>query len=282
MPVSSVNESGCECDFAGLIMDRPTAQIPTMPNHVEASRLAPTAPIRMFKLAWGVVATTMAVLYTAICAPLAAITARMGYHKTTSRISRIWARLIIRTCGIKVEIEGLENLRDLKSYVLVCNHQSFFDIFAVLAYLPGDTRFVAKKELLQIPVVGYAMVHNGHIIVDRQGGGRTIRRALEAARDGHYPICIFAEGHRHNDGRVHEFEEGAAWLAIMSKLPCVPMAISGSGAFFPREAKFPVPGGRMRMRLLPPIAIESLKSNDREMLTSKLEDAVRSAFVPEL
>lgn len=190
--------------------------------------------------------------------------------------------MLIRTCGIKVEIQGLENLRGLESCILVANHQSFFDIFAVLAYLPGDTRFVAKKELMQIPVVGYAIRHNGHIIIDRQGGGHAIRRALAAARKEHYPICVFAEGHRYNDGRVHEFNGGAAWLAIMGKLPCVPLAISGSGAFFPREAKVVVPGGRMRMTILPPIPVDNLTGEDRDGLTRKLEDAVRSAFVPKL
>jgi 1-acyl-sn-glycerol-3-phosphate acyltransferase len=252
-----------------------------MANHVEARRLASPAPIRFFKLIWGVAATLMSVLYTGLLGPVAAVSARFRYHDLACKVSRLWAKLIIATCGIKVEIEGLENLRGLKSYVLVANHQSFFDIFAVLAALPGDTRFVAKKELLQIPVVGYAMVHNGHIIVDRQGGGRSIRRALEAARNN-YPICVFAEGHRHNDGRVHEFEEGAAWLAIVSKLPCIPMAISGSGAFFPREAKVVVPGGRMRMTLLPPIPTDNLKGGDREELTHKLEESVRSAFLPKL
>jgi 1-acyl-sn-glycerol-3-phosphate acyltransferase len=251
-----------------------------MGNHIDAGRLSTPTPI--WKLAWGAFGTAMGVLDTIVSAPCAAITARLGFHKLTSSISRLWAWLIIVSCGVRVEIEGLENLRGLRSYVLVANHQSFFDIFAVLAYMPGDTRFVAKKELMKIPVVGYAMAHNGHVIVDRQGGGRSIRRALEAARKGNYPICVFAEGHRHNDGSVHEFEEGAAWLAILSKLPCVPMAISGSGAFFPREAKVPIPGGRMRMTLLPPITTENLKSGDREALTKKLEDVVRSAFLPEL
>jgi 1-acyl-sn-glycerol-3-phosphate acyltransferase len=253
-----------------------------MGNHVEARPLQTGGPVRVLKSVWGATGSAMGVVYTIVFAPCAAITARLGFHKMTSSISRLWARLIILTCGIKVEVEGLENLRGLKSYVLVANHQSFFDIFAVLAYLPGDTRFVAKKELLKIPVVGYAMVQNGHVIVDRQGGGRSIRHALEAARTNNYPICIFAEGHRHNDGRVHEFEEGAAWLAIMSKLPCIPMAISGSGAFFPREAKVPVPGGTMRMTLLPPIPTENLTSADRKELTRKLEESVRSAFLPEL
>jgi 1-acyl-sn-glycerol-3-phosphate acyltransferase len=257
-----------------------------MADHVEASRTPSPAPLRTVKSIWGAFGSAMGVVYTIVLAPAAAITARLGFNHMTSVISRVWARLIIVTCGIKVEIEGLDNLRDLKSYVLVANHQSFFDIFAVLAYLPGETRFVAKKELLKIPVVGYAMVQNGHVIVDRQGGGRTIRRALDAARKGSYPICIFAEGHRHNDGQVHEFNEGAAWIATMAKLPCVPLAISGSGAFFPRKALVPMAGGRMRMTLLPAIMPvppgERAKSGDREALTHQLEEAVRSAFVPEL
>src|SRR5208337_3364393 len=141
----------------GLIMPHPTAQIPTMANHVEASRLPSPAPVRILKSVWGAAGSAMGVIYTIVLAPCAAISARLGFHQLTSSISRVWARLIIVTCGIKVEVEGLDNLRGLKSYVLVANHQSFFDIFAVLAYLPGDTRFVAKKELLKIPVVGYAM-----------------------------------------------------------------------------------------------------------------------------
>lgn len=140
-----------------------------------------------------------------------------------------------------------------------------------------------KKELLKIPVVGYAMKHHGHIIVDRQGGGRSIRRALEQARNN-YPICVFAEGHRFNDGRVHEFNEGAAWLAVRARLPCVPMAIIGSGAFFPREARVVIPGGTMKMKIGAPITLDQVspgREGTRE-LTRRLEDAVRAMFEPEL
>src|ERR1700681_4064953 len=107
-----------------------------MGNHVEARRLESAAPIRLLKLLWGATATALSVLYTVVLGLCAAIGARLGFYKLTSSISRLWARLIICTCGIKVEIEGLENLRGLKSYVLVANHQSFFDIFAVFAYMP--------------------------------------------------------------------------------------------------------------------------------------------------
>lgn len=237
------------------------------------------APARFIKLPWGVLATALAVLYTAALAPTAAFFARIGRHRAASAVTRLWGRLIVRTCGIRVEVEGLEHLRGLKSYVLVANHQSFFDIFAVAARLPGDTRFVAKKELLKVPLVGRAMERNGHIIVDRERGGKAIRRALAAARDN-YPVCVFAEGRRFNDGRVHEFSDGAAWLAITAGLPCFPMAICGSGAILPRGAKVAIPGGRMKLKILPAIPAEGLKSADRAALTRGLQAAVSAAFEP--
>jgi 1-acyl-sn-glycerol-3-phosphate acyltransferase len=134
---------------------------------------------------------------------------------------------------------------------------------------------------MKIPLVGYALKHGGHVIIDRQGGGKEIRRAIEIVRKG-FSLCVFAEGHRYSDNRVHEFEDGAAWLAALTKLPAVPMAVSGSGAFFPRLSKVVVPGGKMRMTIGTPIPTAQLKSGDRGELTRKLEQAVRALFVEEV
>ncbi|HVA79686.1 MAG TPA: lysophospholipid acyltransferase family protein, partial [Candidatus Binataceae bacterium] len=224
-----------------------------MANDAQVSAPAAVAARTPLKIVWGAVATLLSVVYTAILATAAAVCAMLGYPAPVTQIARLWGWLIIRTCGIRVEIEGLENLAGLRSYLVVSNHQSFFDIFAVAAFMPGAIRFVAKKELLKIPVLGYALNNSCHIVIDRQAGGKEIRRAIEVTRMG-YSICIFAEGHRFNDNRVHEFEDGAAWLAILAKQPVVPMAISGSGRFFPRRAKIVVPGGTMRMRIGQPIA----------------------------
>jgi 1-acyl-sn-glycerol-3-phosphate acyltransferase len=147
--------------------------------------------------------------------------------------------------------------------------------------MPGSIRFVGKKELMKIPLIGYALKHGGHVIIDRQGGGKEIRRAVEIVRKG-FSLCVFAEGHRYSDNRVHEFEDGAAWLAALTKLPAVPMAVSGSGAIFPRLAKVVVPGGKMRMTIGAPIPTANLKSSDRGELTRKLEEAVRALFVEEV
>jgi 1-acyl-sn-glycerol-3-phosphate acyltransferase len=252
-----------------------------MGNHAQASSYTAAAPRGIFNFAWGVAATVLSALWTAPCAIGAAIWATMNQQHAVTQITRVWGRGIIGVCGIRVRIEGLENLAGLKSYILVANHQSFFDIFACAAYMPGEPRFVAKKELMKIPVIGYAMQRGGHIIIDRAAGGREIRKAIKIIQSG-IDICVFAEGHRFNDNRVHEFEDGAAWLAILSGLPAVPMSISGSGAFFPRGARVVTPGCAMRMTIGKPIATDGMRSADRGELTRRLEEAVRATFTTEV
>jgi 1-acyl-sn-glycerol-3-phosphate acyltransferase len=191
-------------------------------------------------------------------------------------IGRLWGWLIIKTCGIKVDYVGLEKILPLDSFVMVANHQSFFDIFALIGTMPHEVRFVAKKELLKIPIFGFALKRSGHVVIDRQRG-QSIRKAL-AVSEGRYCVCVFAEGHRFNDARVHPFNEGAAWLAIQSGMPCVPVAITGSSEFFPRGAKVVVPGGRMQIWIGDPIPTAGLSSKQRGEVTKKLEDSVRAMF----
>jgi 1-acyl-sn-glycerol-3-phosphate acyltransferase len=230
---------------------------------------------------WGAAATALAVLYTAVLAPCAALVGILGYPHLATPISRFWGRLIMRTCGVKVEIEGREHLAGLKSYILVSNHQSFFDIFAICAWMPGEPRFVAKQELGKIPVLGLAMRRSGHVMIDRARGGQAIRKAIKVARDG-FSIVVFAEGTRSSDNRVHPFNDGAAWLAIATRQPCVPMAISGTASFFPRGARIVRPGRRMRMAIGPPVDAAHLHGSDRESLTRQLEESVRGLFRTEV
>ncbi len=240
---------------------------------------APAASVdaSLMRTMWGAIATALAVLYTIPLSILAAISGAIGFPQGVARIGRLWGRIIIRTAGVKVQFEGLEKIDGVKSFVLVANHQSMFDILALLAYFPRPVRFVAKRELLRIPVFGFALRRGGHIIVDRDRGGQAVRSAIELAKAG---LCVvfFAEGHRFSDNQVHRFNPGAAWLALLTGLPCVPMAICDSAAIMPRGAKTVVPGRTMRMKLGAPIATESLQASDRNRLTRQLEQAVRDLF----
>lgn len=230
------------------------------------------------KLAWGVLATLLGVIYTIILAPFAALSAPLFSGHAVTHVGALWSWLIIKTCGVRVEMEGVDNVRNTAPCIIVSNHQSFFDIFAALAYLPCEPRFIAKRELMKIPLVGYAMRRSHHLVIDRQAGGQAIRRVLEVTQMG-YSIVVFAEGHRFSDGRVHEFSEGAAWMAITTKLPIVPMTVSGSAHFFPPGAKVVVPGGRMRIVLGKPFETKGLTSRDRRALSKQLEEAVRANLV---
>ncbi len=252
-----------------------------MNHQAEASRLEIATPARVLRKLWGAAATVLSILYTIVLAPFAALTAPLNDGHPVSHIGRLWARMILWTCGVRVEITGLDHLQSAGPWIFVSNHQSFFDIFAAIAWLPCEVRFIAKKELMRIPLIGYAMRRANHIVIDRQAGGQSIRRALEVSRMG-YSIYVFAEGHRFSDNRVHEFSDGAAWLAIHTKLPCVPVAVSGTSRFMPRGARLVAPGGRMRIAIGEPIATGDLKSADRAGLTRQLEAAVRNTFVTEL
>src|SRR5271170_3270313 len=163
-----------------------------MGNNAQAPGLEIGAPTGPFKFAWGVIATALSVLYTAVLAPFAALFAALDRPIWVCAVGRLWAWLIIRTCGVSVEIEGLENLAGLDACILVANHQSFFDIFAAIAFIPGQVRFVAKKELMKIPLMGYAIRNSEHVVIDRESGGGAIRKAVKIIRSGRR-MCVFAE-----------------------------------------------------------------------------------------
>ena len=242
------------------------------------SRPASTMALpRVLEYLWGIIATGLSFLYTAILIWPAAFASLFADGHFCSPIFRMWAWLIFRTFGMSVELVGMENLQGVSSFVLVSNHQSMFDIPAVFLLIPREMRFLAKREIKKIPVLGFMLERSENIMIDRASGGKAIRRALAVADHG-YSICVFAEGHRFSDNRVHEFNEGAAWAAIATKLPCIPMAISGTAELMPRGAKFAMPGRRIRLVLRRPISTVGLRGADRAELTERLQAEVQTAF----
>jgi 1-acyl-sn-glycerol-3-phosphate acyltransferase len=243
----------------------------------ESRPLAATILPHALEQLWGIVATGLSLLYTVILIWPAALASLFADGHFCSPIFRIWAWLIFHTFGLSVELVGMENLHEINSFILVSNHQSFFDIIAVFLLIPREMRFVAKREIKKIPLMGFTLERSENIVIDRASGGKAIRRAFAAVSHG-YSICVFAEGHRFSDNTVHEFNEGAAWLAIATKLPCIPMAISGTAELMPRGAKIALPGRRIRLVLRPPIPTLGLKGADRRELTERLQAEVQAAF----
>ena len=135
--------------------------------------------------------------------------------------------------------------------MLISNHLSNFDIWCTFACMPITVRFVAKKELLQLPVFGQALAVSDHIVIDRQDPESAIDKINAAAARAPEGIGIlfYAEGTRSRDGKIHEFKKGGVSLALRTGLPIVPMSVSGTRKFLPRGCAVIRPGGRVRLVL---------------------------------
>lgn len=198
-------------------------------------------------------------------------------------LGRVWSRAIVRVCGIELEIEGLERLQPGQSYVLISNHLSNFDIWCTLASMPFVVRFVAKRELLRLPVFGQALAVSDHIVIDRANPESAIAKinAAAARTERGMGILFYAEGTRSRDGKVHEFKKGGVSLALRTQLPIVPMSVSGTRKFLPRRCAVIRPGGRVRIVLGDPIPTAGLSFEARDALNERVRRVVMTNFIEE-
>jgi 1-acyl-sn-glycerol-3-phosphate acyltransferase len=236
-------------------------------------------PIRYL---WGLGADAWIALSTVVLASVvivAMLISRSG--RPADFIGRWWGRAIVWACGIDLEVLGLERLRRGQSYVIISNHLSNFDIWCTLASMPFPLRFIAKKELLRIPIFGQALALSDHIVIDRDNPQAAIEKINDASasrRDG-IGILFYAEGTRSRDGKVHEFKKGGVSLALRAGLPVVPMSVSGTRKFLPRGCKVIRPGGRVRLVLGEPIPTAGRAYEEREALNDQVRAQVVGNFV---
>jgi 1-acyl-sn-glycerol-3-phosphate acyltransferase len=146
--------------------------------------------------------------------------------------ARIWARLILWTSGIRLQVTGLGNIRTDCPYVLCANHQSHMDTPIILAALPFQFRFTPKKQLFRYPFLGWHLRRSGHVPIDRENPHaaiKSLRDAAGAIRRG-TPVLIFPEGGTSRNGNINPFKRGAFMLAAESGAAVVPVTIRGSRA----------------------------------------------------
>jgi 1-acyl-sn-glycerol-3-phosphate acyltransferase len=146
--------------------------------------------------------------------------------------ARMWARMILWTCGIKLHVSGLEHLADGTAYVFCCNHQSHMDTPIALAALPIQFRFTPKKQLFRYPFLGWHLRRSGHVPIDRENphaAVKSLREAAETIRRG-TPVLIFPEGGTSVDGSIKAFKGGGFMLATRAEASVVPVTIRGSRA----------------------------------------------------
>jgi 1-acyl-sn-glycerol-3-phosphate acyltransferase len=191
------------------------------------------------------------------------------------RVANLWSEILLLICNIKVKVIGKENILHGKPQIFMANHQSDFDILIVLASIPVQFRWIAKKELFSIPVFGAAMRSAGSIEIDRHNREKALQSIDEAAlRIGKgKSIMTFPEGTRSRDGEIKAFKQGAFHLAIKTGMPIVPVSIIGSGRIMPKRSVRIKPC-QIKLVIGEPIDVKSFDIEKRHELIEKVRNTI--------
>jgi 1-acyl-sn-glycerol-3-phosphate acyltransferase len=190
--------------------------------------------------------------------------------------ARHWAQGMLRGTGITVRVEGRERLLTPEPKVFISNHASFVDIWAILAEFPGTIRFIYKKGMDWIPLMGQAMRAARHIPIDRRKASAAFAAYDEAAkfvRDEGSSAVVFAEGTRSRDGRLKAFKKGPFVLAIAAEAPVVPVFCENTYALMPRGSWSPK-RGTVTLRIGEPIPTVGLDYEARDRLARQARAAL--------
>ncbi len=180
-------------------------------------------------------------------------------------VHRRWSRTLLAAAGVEVQISGEENLEPGGAQVLACNHQSMFDILALMAFVPASVRFVAKAEIADVPVFAGAMRSAGHVFIDRSNPRHAINQMRifgDRMRRDELSVVVFPEGTRSRDGRLRRFNRAPFLLAIEADAPVLPVAVDGGRRVMPKGTLWTRPG-RMSLRIGTALATEGLEASDR-------------------
>jgi 1-acyl-sn-glycerol-3-phosphate acyltransferase len=190
--------------------------------------------------------------------------------------ARAWSRMILSTAGVRLHVRGLENIKANVPYVLCVNHQSHMDIPIVLAALPLQFRFAAKKQLFRYPFLGWHLRRSGHVAIDRENphaAVKSLREAAEKIKQG-APIVIFPEGGTSQDGTIGPFKGGGFMLAARSGAETIPITIRGSRAVL-GPGSHHVRGGSVEVEVGTPIPSNGLSTAE---LASRVREKILASF----
>lgn len=199
-------------------------------------------------------------------------------------IAANWGKLICWLTPVRVTVKGAENADPKRTYVVVCNHQSQFDIFLVYGWLKLDLKWVLKAELRKIPAVGIGCEKAGHIFVERgnpEQSRKAVNDALKRVGNG-VGVLFFAEGTRSQDGRLLPFKKGAFRFATSQQLPILPITIIGTRDIQKPKSLLIFPG-KISMVIHPPIEVDGdSETGTIPVLMEKTRNAIASAQPEEL
>lgn len=196
--------------------------------------------------------------------------------KYAEKISRLWAKTIIKLTGSSVYVTGAENIPEGTPVVFICNHQSYFDILVFLAYIPGQKGFIAKIETNKIPILSTWMKQLHCIFMDRSSlkqSFESIKKGIDNLEHG-YSVVIFPEGTRSHKAEMAEFKHGSFKLATKAGVPIVPVTIIDTYKIW--EEKRRIKPSKVHVIISKPIETSSLTREEIMELPEKVHEIIIS------
>jgi 1-acyl-sn-glycerol-3-phosphate acyltransferase len=219
-------------------------------------------------------------LYTLVIGTLAMLACPIAPRSGALRtLARTWSWLVLRTLGVRFTASYHPRLDAARPAIYVANHQSQLDIPVLVLAMPADFRVVTKRELLYVPVFGWALWLAGFVFIDRGDRDRAIRsldRAAHRVRAG-TSIVVFAEGTRSPDGRLLPFKKGGFILAMQAGVPIVPVAIRGGHDLLPKGS-LRLRRGTMQIAFGEPIDTSGYRMETRDSLIGVARERIAAAL----
>jgi 1-acyl-sn-glycerol-3-phosphate acyltransferase len=233
----------------------------------------------VFRTAWFWTITVPATVFFSLVSIVGGLVrARPALHDW---VHRNWSRVELWAAGVRVSVRGMDHVTSERPQIFISNHQSIFDIFAILATIPASVRFVAKRELGRIPIFATAMRAAGHVFIDR-GDRRSASRAMRAAgirmKQQNLSLGLFPEGTRSRDGKLGGFKRGTFALAIETQVPILPVAVDGGWRIVQRSRIVP---GQMYLTVGGAVRTEGLTVDDRDTVLADVRGTIRKALEAE-
>lgn len=229
---------------------------------------------------WGIF--TIGVMITAFFSLYAVLLAFVSPgEEKIHRVARNWARALLRLSGVRVHVIGRENVLTDRPQIFMANHQSDFDIFAVLSHIPGEFRWIAKAELFRIPIFGRAMKGAGYIPIDRKNHEKAMTSITEAAKKirENRSVMSFPEGTRSVDGTIGLFKPGMFLLAMQAAVPIVPLTIIGANKVWPKRSLSINPGD-ITIIIDKPVDVSTYSPERQNELIKQVRDTIISNYKP--
>jgi len=180
-----------------------------------------------------------------------------GFSNTWSMTTLWWLRA---TCRLDYQVEGQENLPK-NAAIVMAKHQSTWETIALRHIVGGRQSWVLKRELMWVPVFGWALATMFPIAIDRKAGRKAVRQVIDQGTEylerGHH-IIIFPEGTRTAPGTKGRYGVGGALLAQHTGAPVIPIA-HNAGIFWRRRGLRKLPG-TIQLVIGPGISTEGRKA----------------------